>query len=49
LWDSLSDDELPVAPAQRVELERRLDSFERDRAGSITWEQLKAELAARAP
>ena len=49
LWDSLSDDELPVAPAQRVEFERRLDSFERDRAGSITWEQLKAELAARAP
>jgi len=30
-------------------LERRLDSFERDRASSITWEQLKAELAARAP
>jgi putative addiction module component (TIGR02574 family) len=49
LWDSLTDAELPVAPAQRVELERRLDSFERDRASSITWEQLKAELAARAP
>ena len=49
LWDSLSDAELPVAPAQRVELERRMDSFERDRAGGVTWEQLKAELAARAP
>jgi putative addiction module component (TIGR02574 family) len=34
LWDSLGDAELPVAPAQRVELERRMDSFERDRAGS---------------
>jgi putative addiction module component (TIGR02574 family) len=49
LWDSLSDAELPVAPAQRVELERRMDSFERDRGGGVTWEQLKAELAARAP
>jgi len=49
LWDSLSDAELPVAPAQRIELERRTDSFERDRASSVTWEQLKAELAARAP
>ena len=49
LWDSLSDAELPIAPAQRVELERRLDSFERDRASGITWEQLKTELAARAP
>jgi putative addiction module component (TIGR02574 family) len=49
LWDSLSDTELPVAPAQRVELERRLESFERGRADSVTWEQLKAELATRAP
>jgi hypothetical protein len=24
-------------------------SFERDRAGGVTWEQLKAELATRAP
>jgi putative addiction module component (TIGR02574 family) len=49
LWDSLSDAELPVAPEQRAELERRLDSFERDRASGMTWEQLKAELATRAP
>jgi putative addiction module component (TIGR02574 family) len=49
LWDSLSDAELPLAPAQRVELERRMESFERDRAGGVTWEQMRAELAARAP
>jgi putative addiction module component (TIGR02574 family) len=49
LWDSLTDAELPVSPAQRVELERRLDSFERDRAPSKTWQQLKAALATRAP
>lgn len=49
LWDSLSDAELPVTPAQRIELEGRLDSFERDRASGMTWEQLKAKLADRAP
>lgn len=49
LWDSLSDEELPLPPVQRVELERRLASFERDRAGGKTWEQLKAELATRVP
>lgn len=49
LWDSLSDAELPATPAQRAELERRLESFEHDRASAVTWEQLKAELASRAP
>lgn len=49
LWDSLDDSDLPVPPAQRAELERRLDSFEQDRAGAVTWDQLKAELARRCP
>jgi len=49
LWDILGDSELPVPPAQRAELERRLDSFEQDRAGALTWDQLKAELARRCP
>jgi putative addiction module component (TIGR02574 family) len=49
LWDSLDESDLPVPPAQRAELERRLDSFEQDRAGAITWDQLKAELARRCP
>jgi putative addiction module component (TIGR02574 family) len=49
LWDSLDDAQLPVDPAQRDELARRLDSFEQDRAEAVTWEQLKAELARRAP
>jgi putative addiction module component (TIGR02574 family) len=49
LWDSLNDAETAVTPAQEAELRRRLDSFERDRAGAVTWEQLKADLVRRAP
>ena len=49
LWDSLDDFDVPVSPAQRAELERRLESFEQDRAGAVTWDQLKAELARRCP
>lgn len=49
LWDSLSDAEITPTPAQATELKRRLESFERDRAGAVSWEQLKAELASRAP
>lgn len=47
LWDSIADDELPTPPAQQRELERRLASFDQDRAQAVTWEHLKAELAAQ--
>lgn len=49
LWDSLDDADVPVSPAQRAELERRLGSFEQDRGAAVTWDQLKAELARRCP
>ena len=49
LWDSLTDAEAPVSPAQTAELERRLASFEDDRAGAVTWDSLKAELANHDP
>ena len=48
LWDSLADTELPLPPAQRREILRRLDSFEQDRAGAVTWDELKTELTSRA-
>jgi putative addiction module component (TIGR02574 family) len=48
LWDSLDPADVPVTPTQRVELQRRLDRFEQDRSGGITWEQLRAQLARRA-
>jgi putative addiction module component (TIGR02574 family) len=47
LWDSLADSDVPVSPAQQAELARRLATFESDRAGAVTWNQLKVELAAR--
>jgi putative addiction module component (TIGR02574 family) len=47
LWDSLADAELPTSPTQCLELERRLAAFDQDQAQATSWEQLKAELAAR--
>ena len=47
LWDSLAEE--PLSPAQTAELKRRLGSLEDDLADAVTWDQLKAELAARAP
>ncbi len=49
LWDSLDDRDVPVTPAQEAELRRRLAAFAADRAGEVTWEELKAKLAARRP
>ena len=48
LWDSLDPAAVPVPPSQLAELRRRLDSFEWDRSGGMTWEQLRAQLARRA-
>jgi putative addiction module component (TIGR02574 family) len=49
LWDSLIDVDLPLPETQRAELEERVASFEEDRFGGVTWDNLKSELAARAP
>ena len=49
LWDSLSEADIPLTPAQETELERRLATFGRDRANAVTWDSLNAELAQRCP
>lgn len=49
LWDSFDDVAAPLPDAQRDELARRLASFEADKAHAVTWDELKAELAQRAP
>ena len=49
LWDSLTDADIPLPPAQRAELERRLATLDRDRDEGVTWESLRAELAQRCP
>jgi putative addiction module component (TIGR02574 family) len=49
LWDSLDDNQVQLTPAQQAELERRLETLDQNRAQSVTWETLKAELEQRCP
>lgn len=49
LWDSLDDSDLSLSTAQRAELARRIETFDRDEAEAISWEQLRAELIRRCP
>lgn len=49
LWDSLADPDIALTSAQQAELERRIATFEADRAQAVTWDALRAELAQRCP
>ena len=49
LWDSLQDSEVPLPPSQQAELARRLSTLDQDRTQTITWDELRAELARRCP
>ena len=49
LWDGLEREQLPLTDAQQEELDRRLNSLERDRREGITWTALRAELEQRCP
>ncbi len=40
IWDSLSDDEVPLTRAQREELDRRLDDLEREGPRGIPWDEV---------
>lgn len=40
LWDSLSDDDVPLTSAQRKELDRRLDDLDREGPRGIPWEEV---------
>jgi putative addiction module component (TIGR02574 family) len=46
LWDSLSEnpEDVSLTPAQRTELDRRLDRLESGKAKLVSWEELKARL-----
>jgi putative addiction module component (TIGR02574 family) len=47
LWDSLTEnpDEIRLTPAQRAELDRRLDRLESGKARLVSWDELRARLA----
>lgn len=50
LWDSLTpeevDAELPLAPEQTAELDRRLADLDEHPEAGVPWEQVRAELEA---
>ena len=47
LWDSLSDSDLTVTPAQQTELDRRIAAWEADQDPTVTWAELQRELHRR--
>ena len=48
IWDSLSDDDVPLTAAQRAELDRRLDELDRDGPTGIPWEEVLRRLQTNA-
>ena len=49
LWDSLEEEQIPLAVAQQTELDGRLARLDQDRREGIPWTALKAELEQRCP
>ena len=47
LWDSLTDEDVPLTQAQREELDRRLDELDRDGPCGIPWEEVLIRLESR--
>ncbi len=49
LWDSIaaSAEEVPLTAAQREELDRRLDEFERDPDSGRPWPEVRSEIEER--
>ena len=48
IWDSIAQfpDALELTDAQRLELDRRLESYEADPSAGVPWAELKARLLA---
>jgi putative addiction module component (TIGR02574 family) len=47
LWDSLSDDDVPLTAGQREELDCRLDDLEREGPRGIPWDEVLDRLDAK--
>lgn len=49
IWDGLvANDDVPeITPAQRVELDRRLEGLDRDPGASLSWDEVRARIARR--
>jgi putative addiction module component (TIGR02574 family) len=49
LWESLRSNPslVSVTPAQQADLRRRLQEYENDPSGNLSWEQVKRQVRAR--
>jgi len=50
IWDSIatdSPDAVPLTPAQREEIQRRLQAHDADPSTAVSWEQVRSELFQR--
>ena len=45
LWDSLTDEQVPLSTEERVILDERLDQLERDGSRGVPWEKLRSRWA----
>lgn len=48
LWESLTDQDLPLTGPQREELDRRLDELDREGPRGIPWEEVLQRLEREA-
>jgi putative addiction module component (TIGR02574 family) len=48
LWESLRSvpESVPLTPAQRAELDRRLDELDQGDVGLVSWDEVKRRLTA---
>ena len=46
LWDSLSDEEVPLTKAQVAELDRRLNDMDKNPGDEMTWEEARQRIIA---
>ncbi|MBD2692276.1 addiction module protein [Anabaena catenula] len=46
LWDSILEqqEELPLSPAQQIELDRRLENYKKNPTNGSSWEEVKKRL-----
>lgn len=47
LWDSLSPDQVGLTPAQRAELDRRLDDLAAHPEDTVSWEEAQRRIRER--
>ena len=46
IWDSIDHENISLTDAQQIELDRRLDRYNRGETKFVSWESIKQELNA---